>query len=494
MMQPTTAPQGGFRLLGLPAPRVGFAERTRDGRPIAPRSEWASRSAIFVLVGVLILVCRAAAPAAGDEPVYPNGTAFVSLDLVNRVVRQRIDQTASVADYLMGAMTVGEAEIEGEVSARFVPDGERAVVDILLTGRSRARTTANFRDRVRIYSSSVSEVHARKRLQLNQEGLQAQRAIAWCPTRTTVNDIGARRRIVEWLARRRTQRKRGEMEVAASRQAARRVSQQLDEQAAKPLGDANETYREKLRQPLLERAAFPHYVRTTTSEQHLQLTVLHSNAGQRTGPRTPVEVDRTLDVAVYAHESMVENMVECLLGGRTIKDSAFLDFIEIITGSAPRALWVFGRRPRWSLTLARKRPVTVSFDGKEDCFELALHATGIEHGEHQFTGEVRITARYRMEKTTDGPHLLRGEPLEIQLTAAETSQSDIDWKPFLRRKFDAVFQPDLYFDGLVPPQGGKLAKLLELQLSEMSAEDGWFAIGYRLPDEQVASAPKTRGR
>jgi hypothetical protein len=52
----------------------------------------------------------------------------------------------------------------------------------------------------------------------------------------------------------------------------------------------------------------------------------------------------------------------------------------------------------------------------------------------------------------------------------------------LSQRFDAFFQPDIFFDGLSPPAGGSYAKLKDLKLTELRCENGWFTIGYDLDE------------
>jgi hypothetical protein len=50
----------------------------------------------------------------------------------------------------------------------------------------------------------------------------------------------------------------------------------------------------------------------------------------------------------------------------------------------------------------------------------------------------------------------------------------------LSRRFGAVLPAELYFDGLVPPTGGGLAKLRSLAVRDFYTEKGWLVIGYEL--------------
>jgi len=440
--------------------------------------------------------------AAFQSDEAPNGHAHVSEEMLNAILAQHVEQSAELRDYMMGAFTTGRAELTGFVQAKFVPSDSQGIIEIELAGRSVAQNSSNYRDRVQIRSSAHTDVHAAKQLVVTPAGFRTRPARAWCPTVVRVQDVDARLRLVERFAWRRLCKKRGEMQADASRQAADRISEQLDEQAAKPLANANRTYREQIKQALDDRGAFPRAMRVSTTGNLLQLALLQRGAGQRSRPGEAKQADPSLDIGIAAHESLIENLTESFFGGGTIADEAFLEVVKTMQGQAPRALWVFERRPRWSITLREKQPLRVHFDGAADTFQLALFATRVDNGENSYQGPVQIEASYHMEITPHGPHLVRSEPLVVRLqdapeADAATPEEPTDaqeWRGFLERKFSAFFGKDIYFDGLMPPQGGQLAKLRDLRLAELSASGGWFTIGYQLPEERVAAQNKKSGR
>jgi hypothetical protein len=119
-------------------------------------------------------------------------------------------------------------------------------------------------------------------------------------------------------------------------------------------------------------------------------------------------------------------------------------------------------------------------------------------GARRFDRPLAISAKYALEKTRDGPRLVRqGEVavdfLEDEDDAAETADQpniepiEAELKQFLLRKFNGVFLAELYFDGLMPPAGGSWGKLRSLDLKQLTSRDGWLALGYERP----SAAPVT---
>jgi hypothetical protein len=116
--------------------------------------------------------------------------------------------------------------------------------------------------------------------------------------------------------------------------------------------------------------------------------------------------------------------------------------------------------------------------------QATLHATCARNGDQKLDGPFDIAVAYRLIISAEGPHLVRvsGPTIQQDESAASTGNRE-ECATFLRRKFEAVFPRELFFDGLQPPTGGSWGKLRRYLLTQLSAENGWFAIGYQDRDE-----------
>src|SRR5262249_28582813 len=95
--------------------------------------------------------------------------------------------------------------------------------------------------------------------------------------------------------------------------------------------------------------------------------------------------------------------------------------------------------------------------------------------------------------TPDGPRLARVGDLVVEFAEGRPLYEPFEeqFRDFLRRKFSGVFLSEIYFDGLMPPAGGSWGKLRRLNLTQLASGQGWFSIGYELPEGASRAAAKT---
>ena len=134
----------------------------------------------------------------------------------------------------------------------------------------------------------------------------------------------------------------------------------------------------------------------------------------------------------------------------------------------------------------------IAFAG--DVLSIILRIEQATRGQRRLDRPVEISAKYTVEATPDGPHLIRSGKLAVEYIKSDSTDrldfSEEEFRTFLARKFSGVFLSELYFDGLMPPEGGSWGKLRRLNLTQLSSRDGWLAIGYQLSaGSTVASAP-----
>jgi hypothetical protein len=196
-------------------------------------------------------------------------------------------------------------------------------------------------------------------------------------------------------------------------------------------------------------------------------------------PASPVPgFPEQYDVAIAAHESMIVNLAESMLGGSTIPDETWLSIIKLLSGEEPRALWVHDRTEPWSVTLAEERPLTPRF--KDGGAAFTFRFSKVQRGDEVFAHPVEVEARFTLGESRDGPVLRRKGDVEIRFPSEPSLASREGVEKFLKRKFSAVFPPELIYYGIVPPEGGSLGKLNQLRLAEFKTASGWMTVGYRL--------------
>ena len=273
--------------------------------------------------------------------------------------------------------------------------------------------------------------------------------------------------------------------------------QSLDQQADSSLGKINNVFCDKVRSPLIRLNALPAEMHVWTDPTHLHLSLCQHNEFQLAATGPAPSMPRSYDIGGCVHESMINNLAETTLGGRSMEDETWLEIMHLILGAPPRALWVHDRAERWSVTFAKNLPVVTHFDG--DRIGIKLHLSGVTRGGRLIQKPAEIEATFIPKITDDGPALVRDGDLLVRLSDSGERASDDSLRDFLARKFGAVFASEIYFYGLMPPTGGSLGKLRLLQPAEFRSAGGWLTVAYELqglinpatlPIAQSASRPR----
>jgi hypothetical protein len=426
------------------------------------------------------------ATAVRQDYCRANGIAHVSARAVNLLMSRKVNETNWIVENVMGATTRGVAYTAGDVSLGFVPNRERGTLEIRLQGNVNVPFITAQRGQITAYSSSQTNLRATKQVQIDDQGLSLLPALAACNTSMQLQDIEAQSRLVERLAWRRATRMIPEAEASTNQRAQTEVTSKLNEQGAAMLSGVNDTFLNKVCGPLLRADALPPLMRFWTDESHLRLSFSQWNdrqiAAASPAPRFPDDYD----MGVGAHESMVNNFTEVLLGGVTTRDEGWRHVVELMTGFSPRPLWVHDRAPRWTATFQDERPFIVHFDDNRACFTLRLKKVTV--GQRTYEHPVEVEARMIPKIMPDGPALFRDGDLDIRLAPGMESQAAAEYRQFLESKIGAVFPPEMYFDGFAAPAGGTIGRLRQVQICEMRCQDGWMTLGYKIQSEEPQTA------
>lgn len=415
---------------------------------------------------------------------HPNAYGRMSLRLINRMLERDVHIETFISDTVDRRRTTGRAMTEAHLSAALAADSQQATIDLVLEGKCRAPTTITEQGRVTIRGSFLTQVAARKRIQLNKDGISFQPSEARCSTSVRIHDIDADWRLVERIARRRAPRMKPDAESDVSQKTGQRVEREIDQQVETALQEANHVFVNLFCVPNRCYGTFPDLMKFSTNPIDLQLHARAADPWQLGAPQPPPRLNPNHDLGFALHESMIGNYSEGLFGGKEITDKQWLRCLNTITGSEPRALWVHDRTERWSSTFADTRPLVVRF--RDDLFHVTVRIKQFERQGQPFTDLIDISGTFRAETTPDGPALFREGDVSVQFVDGhQPNAGQQNLLDFIRWKFSSIMGRELYFDGLVPPVGGSLGMLRSLAPQEYSFRDGWMKIGYQLLENVV---------
>lgn len=408
-----------------------------------------------------------------------NAYAQVSGRILNHLIQQEIKERSFISDFVFGSSTRGTVDMRGLVSFGMAPSDTHGTLVVQLAGNALCPDLVASRRQVSVYSSSRTNIRAEKQVQLSDLGLTLLPATANCTSTMQLRDIDARSRLVESIAWRRASRLVPEAQSHTSRRAEQEASTKLDEQAEASLGNVNKLFCEKFRAPMLRLGAFPD-IKFSSTATHLRLSLAQYARGQFAAAGEPPAYTQDHDLAFTIHDSMISNLSETLLSGKTVRDEAWEEIMKVALGSAPRELWVHDRSEPWSVTFASERPVVTRFRNGEILITLRLSA--IARGERTLNEPTEVEIVIQPVITADGPVLIREQPIVVRFGREEDARSEEfnETRAFLSSKFGAFFPEELFFSGLVPPVGGALEKLRDLELTEFASRQGWLTLAYHL--------------
>lgn len=406
----------------------------------------------------------------------PNLYVTASQRLAGAGVNRPVNDVTPIRENILGTDVHGTAHTVGNVTLRTVPSAQRAILELVMTGYSTSRNVGT-NGPATICSNGYTSLSASKRLFFDANGLQQAPAVAVANTDTQITGVSARLRLVERIATRRTYEQVGQAEVIASQRAEARLERRVDSQAAGDLARANTEYQNRFRRPLIRRGAFPPVLNFATTADSVRITALHANRNRIGAPTAPPQLTERYDLALRVHESMVGNAGETGVGGRTLTDERVAELMKEATGEVPEELQITEDKDPWSITFAEVRPVSVVFD--DQLVTIAIHGNRFTRGEREIRKDMIISAKYRLEQVGRGSRLTRDGEVSAEYAGnpGSLSVSDVAFKTFIRRKFAALFKPEIEnTEGLKLP--GRWAAAGRLNLRRIESQGGWLTLGW----------------
>jgi hypothetical protein len=417
-----------------------------------------------------------------------------SRQLVAAGVEQNVDETSAVTDSILGVSVFGNARLRGRVTLGMVPCADRGRFELLLDGEALSSSTG-YRKSVTLFSTSTTAVMARKSIELDERGLIGAPAVAACTTDNSLNDIAAKCCLVERIAWKRAQQSQGQAEALASASAERRIESRMDARSAELLSNANDSYQQKIRKPLIRRDSFPQSLRFQTTTEHLLGRSLQRNEFQLAAPTDPPAPMEGGDLAVRVHESYIRNMAEAILGGYRLTDEELERIYKENGREVPEELRVTETSTRWGFTFDERSPVEILL--RDNQLSITVTAKKFVSGEGRNRTTVdrsmRISATYTFERANGVAEFVRKEdefPVAEYVPQAgrAVSQSvrELAAKRLMSRKFNAMLKKRLPADFALP---GRWAAGGQLVAKDCVPAGEWLSMVWNMAPLPAATAP-----
>jgi hypothetical protein len=223
---------------------------------------------------------------------------------------------------------------------------------------------------------------------------------------------------------------------------------------------------------------------TSTTSKYLLLKLLQVNPFQLAAPSAPPELDDPMDVAVRVHETMVGNFSEGAISGVTLTDERLAELLEEYTGEIPEELQVTPETDPWSITFDSSQPVSARFN--DGSVRIAVRGRRFTRNEQELRDLVEIWANYQIDKTPNGVKLIRDGDVQVDFPRrGSLGISQVAFRQFLKKKFEAMFKPEFASDGIALPE--RWADAGELKIRSVKSGNGWLAVVTELSDDKVAA-------
>jgi hypothetical protein len=426
----------------------------------------------------------------------PNFFGYASERLAAAGIDRDVDQVTAVRDNILGTDLHGTARMVGRTTLTLNENPTAASMSILLGGTAWSNNVG-YNGPVTIHSTGTTSVSARKTVMMTSDGLLGYASQASCCTRSNIHDICAKCGLIERVAWKRAGQQKGEAEQIASQHAAGRVAGQMDREAGGQIAEQNTRYLEKFRNPLVRRGEFPDELTFSSTRDRLQVRMLQQSAGMLAAPDEAPGIASDHDLALRAHESVVSNFGQGLLGGyeltdlrleKLIKDDLKGELSEELRVTLPDGKLDPEKEP-WSIIFAKELPVRAKFSGGK--VWMAIRADGFTRGEGDQPGKYKpaitelleISAEYTIEKTAKGATLRRQGEVRVRFpnrtNPEQITLRDSPIVTFIRRKFSSLFKEEFVGEGLVLK--GEWEKAGRLSLDQIASEGAWLQLGWKMP-------------
>jgi hypothetical protein len=439
-------------------------------------------AAISALLGVLESSGQAKGTVYSLRNTFsrPNVAILVGEPLVQSAVNRTINRSQPVRDCILGTRIIGDATMNGTVTANLLSAVGAARINVSLVGHIVSKSIG-YNGPVRLRTTGQGDVNVWRSLTLNESGVVLEPAYSHAVLKTEITAIEHKLRLVREIARKKAAEQKPKADKIAVEKMRRQVgslfARQTSEAAAMmppdPLG--------KIR-PVLKRLSLDEPARlwgSTERAVYIDSVFRRRDQISTVIPRPPIH--ESYDAAVQVHESVIDNAFAPILAGRTLKESQLNELLEESGRPVPKPEEGEGPEPPFEIDFARLRPVV--FEARDQTIRVGVRGTRFAQGTRELKRAMEITAVYEPAKTTDGVALLlRKGDVDVDFPGDKPlSVSQAGLKRTIQRKFSDVFPEVLLDRPLEMPTdvGVEAIRGRVFHPRMVSATDGWLTITVR---------------
>lgn len=418
----------------------------------------------------------------------PNFVIQIHEQFANAYAKKDVEQVSNQTTNILGTVTHGPAETKAKLAVDFRPNDKQAELWLQLRGEIHANQNIGHNGPATIYSASVTDFTANKPIVIDPRlGVAGLPAFATADTDAQVRHIHVDPKHFKNLldgpftkaAWKKSHKIHGAAEQEASRIAANRVAQGLEEQSITPLTTGQKAIEHFLFVGPLRTHEMP-VLSSRSTDDLLQLQLKVAAPNQLGSPSGLPKLDAHAPIVAAMHDSFLSNLsARYVFQGATHDDETIEKLAKMLAGEVPIPLRVFSNSPFWSVTLESDHPMTVAFDNGQ--VDLTVHTKSWKLEERVYACPVNIHVHYGLEATKFGVRFIRQGEVEVAAAPGHKLTDDERTKlmPHVEQKARAMFPATGRFNNLIMPDGGTFGPIGDLRLKTLSCDDGWLMFEYK---------------
>ena len=465
-------PDGAIKFLKSEVDKAVLLLRSPDS------DSWTKEIALFDLYGIL-----EQARQLGDSWQVinegfrkPNLHFHLTEEMVNRLALRPVQEPNDVNECILGTRIRGKACLTGTVSFDFLPHYSGANVDINMVGNLTSNNRGYNRG-VILKTTGRSPINARKLITVTPEAISAGETRVAAALSTQINAIQHRSRLVRRIAKRKAAEQKSLADSIALGRLKKKLALQYDAQVFEQIGQLQNQYvsfqKEAATRPEYARLEFPvPSVDFHSTDHSIEANLTHA-VHYHLAASGACPLPRLSDGgAIEIHQSVINNALDRLLGGRRIKSEKLDNFALQITKEVPPEVQKQADGPKWEAALNRYFPIVVSLDNGQLVAEFRLlELTGQDLRLRGMKVKVTYDVSFRDEK------LILDRVGDIEITGGTTVQ-----RGALRGKLKPSFEEHietepLLVTSLLPQAKPQVRDILSrVTVQDVRIDDGWMQI------------------
>lgn len=354
----------------------------------------------------------------------PNVAVTVRNQLLEKHANLLIQQKQPIQEQIGPNQITGSADFTGKISVQFVPNEERAALNLTLDGSALGKSYT-FSHPVHVWTDSNTRILARKEIGLDGYGFYAGKTqVSVCPSSqiTGIRDV-CNRHLIEMFAFQIANTQKESMQAMLGERQSHKIGKEFDTQINPALRDLNEQIAREFWPHLSARGFRPRDVKMSTTADQLNLTATVAGNGRQSAPKDAPALETSSDIEFSIHESAIQNLLVGFLGNMNCNTKTR----AAIEKTAPKLIQNALKRMQekakaaekdqeaqndldaWSIVFAEE-PVSVMFADNKLVF--VVHTKSIQ-GKDRAYPAVNITIRYRVEARDGKLFLVQDAPVDI---------------------------------------------------------------------------------